>query len=314
MPPPTASRTPPDPQLYCLLHSGNPNDAAFYLRLCADAQTVLEVGCGDGRLLAPLAQQGQRVVGIEPAAGMRALALERGKKLDPEVAERYTVLDGDMRTLKLGQRFERIIIPYCGLYCLRDHAEVVQALKALAAHLEPGGLLAFDGYAVHDPEGMEGYGDFDHLTTLKQGKSTIEVYERDDHENDRHVVHVTYFHEIHTPGARMKTHSYTLRHHYLVSDAVPELLAQAGLTLLGRFADFEGNLFDESAEHQVVIAGLVSDFLDEEAPEDLDALLTIAEGVAEDDDGDDDDGEHFEHDEADFDSPPIALDEEDPEA
>lgn len=294
MPPPPVPRTPPDPHLFCLLHTGNPGDADFYLRLCADADTVLEVGCGDGRLLAPLAAQGNTAVGIEPAAAVRRLAMQRKKKLPAEVSARFEVLDADMRTLKLGRKFDRILVPYCGMYCLRDDEEVVQALKALAAHLAPGGLLAFDGYAVHDPEGMEGYGEFDHLTTLKDGKATVDVYERDDHDVANHVVNVTYFHEIKAPGARMKTHSYTLRHHYLVCDRVPDLLEEAGLSLVSRFADFEGGEFDEDAEHQVVLAGLTADLLAEGDDEDFDGEdegFEDDDGAFEDDDagaGDDD--------------------------
>lgn len=45
-----------------------------------------------------------------------------------------------------------------------------------------------------------------------------------------------------------------------VCDRVPELLADADLSLLARFADLEGCAFDEDVEHQVGVASLTADF------------------------------------------------------
>ena len=47
-----------DATLYRQLHVGTPGDVDFYRRQCAGAQGVLELGCGDGRILAPLAAEG----------------------------------------------------------------------------------------------------------------------------------------------------------------------------------------------------------------------------------------------------------------
>jgi tRNA G46 methylase TrmB len=43
-------------ELYRLTHRGNPGDVGFYRKLCSGVQSVLELGCGYGRLLAALAQ------------------------------------------------------------------------------------------------------------------------------------------------------------------------------------------------------------------------------------------------------------------
>ena len=43
-------------RLYVAVHEGNPGDVAFYRRCCADAGSVLELGCGDARVLAELAE------------------------------------------------------------------------------------------------------------------------------------------------------------------------------------------------------------------------------------------------------------------
>jgi hypothetical protein len=50
-------------QLYAAVHDGNPGDVAFYRERCADARAVLELGCGDARVLAELAAPGRALVG-----------------------------------------------------------------------------------------------------------------------------------------------------------------------------------------------------------------------------------------------------------
>jgi SAM-dependent methyltransferase len=59
---------------------------------------VLEVGCGTGHWLALLASHGHEVVGVEPAAGMRALARERlpGVTVHDAAAERLPLATGSV--------------------------------------------------------------------------------------------------------------------------------------------------------------------------------------------------------------------------
>jgi 2-polyprenyl-3-methyl-5-hydroxy-6-metoxy-1,4-benzoquinol methylase len=52
-------------ELYELVHRGTEGDVAFYRQTCADARSVLELGCGYGRLLEPLAELGIDVTGLE---------------------------------------------------------------------------------------------------------------------------------------------------------------------------------------------------------------------------------------------------------
>ena len=66
-----------DPELYHLLHRGNPGDLRWYRQRCAGAQRILELGCGDGRLLVPLAQDGAQVVGVDASEAMLARCAER---------------------------------------------------------------------------------------------------------------------------------------------------------------------------------------------------------------------------------------------
>lgn len=136
-------------QLYTAIHRGVPGDVDRYRAACRGTRRVLELGCGDGRILGALApaldtSRGlPRLMGIDCHAGMLKLAAERHPMA--------VWVQGDMTDLELGERFERVLIPFSGFWCLPD-AGKLECLRRIASHLEPGGLLCFDVYGAEDLE------------------------------------------------------------------------------------------------------------------------------------------------------------------
>ena len=107
--------------LYELVHRGTAGDLSFYQRVCQDAEQVLELGCGYGRVLAALCQQrGSRWIGLERDPELLARARER-------LPARVELLQGDMREFSIGAPgCDRILIPHSGFYCL-DAADATPA-------------------------------------------------------------------------------------------------------------------------------------------------------------------------------------------
>lgn len=120
-------------------------DLARYAEL-ADAQggPVLELGCGSGRVLVPLAQARHDVVGLDTSSHMLALAREKLASAGPEVAARARLVQGDLRHFELGERFDLAIIAVKTFAYLVTRHEQQRALAVVAAHLRPRGLLAID--------------------------------------------------------------------------------------------------------------------------------------------------------------------------
>ncbi|MEZ4463080.1 MAG: TetR family transcriptional regulator [bacterium] len=167
-----------DPDLYDRLHTGNDGDVAFYRRWCAGASGVLELGCGSGRILAALAADGHALVGVDLHPGMCARARAR--------VPGARIVEADMAEVDLGERFDRVLLPYNSLYCAPDDAGVVAVLARAAHHLRPEGRVIFDGYRVLvdadeliDDEAPEW------IATLRDGARRIEVLEQDRHQPAR---------------------------------------------------------------------------------------------------------------------------------
>jgi len=124
-------------------------DAAFLLALIGDTRgPVLDLGCGTGRLLVPLAADGLRVTGVDTSAGMLAQAHAAAEAMD--IRDRVTLLLDDFRTLA-ALSAHSAALPFTFAYCaqntflhLPDNAAQVESLKAIAARLRPGARLLLD--------------------------------------------------------------------------------------------------------------------------------------------------------------------------
>ena len=105
---------------------------------------ILELACGTGRALLPLAQQGHQVVGVDFSPAMLERARQKIRAAGLE--ERISLVEQDMRQLELEQRFHLAFIvsnSFLGLTTLDDQ---LTALREIRRHLTPGGLLLLDQF------------------------------------------------------------------------------------------------------------------------------------------------------------------------
>ena len=154
-PGPRPSRSPTTPDV---APDGSP--VAFYRRLPATGEpelihaliqpgaTILDLGCGAGRIAAPLAALGHPITGVDNGAAMIAA-------LPSEV--RGVVADA--ATVRLGQRFDVVLL---ASHLLNDPAVGASFVSTAATHLVAGGVLIAETY----PPGWEpsdGVGRVTHL-------------------------------------------------------------------------------------------------------------------------------------------------------
>jgi ubiquinone/menaquinone biosynthesis C-methylase UbiE len=97
---------------------------------------ALDVGCGVGRWSLQLAQCGYDVTGVDLSPYMVEQARKRAATLGVPCA--FAV--EDVRYLDLGQQFD-LILCVTVLQHVRDPDEAAGALRRLATHLAPGGML-----------------------------------------------------------------------------------------------------------------------------------------------------------------------------
>lgn len=119
------------------------DDVAFYRNLCLQHPgPVLELGCGNGRILLDLLAHRVDVIGVDASAGMLA-ELQRkaaARGLPARVARM------DMRRLGLCSGFGVVLCPYSLITYVTDDHAVKALLRVLWSLLRPGGLCVVDAF------------------------------------------------------------------------------------------------------------------------------------------------------------------------
>jgi SAM-dependent methyltransferase len=121
-----------DAELYDIAFDWDASEEVDWLleRLGPHCHSVVEPGCGSGRMLDAFASRGLEVMGIDSSPSMVALARKR-------LRGRGVIHLADMTDFDLGRTFEGAVSPINTLLHLTP-AQLNRHLEAMARHLVPG--------------------------------------------------------------------------------------------------------------------------------------------------------------------------------
>lgn len=104
-------------------------------------QQVLDLGCGAGGHVFPLAARGYGITGIDRSPAMLGLAKQRAAEF-PNNRPRLQV--GDIQTLRLGETFDAVICMFAVLSYQTSNDALLSTLRTARQHLKPGSLFLCD--------------------------------------------------------------------------------------------------------------------------------------------------------------------------
>lgn len=134
-------------ELYDIQYVWKMDDAPFWKDLArehAPDARVLELACGTLRLALPLAEAGLHVTGVDLSPHMLAHARKKVANYPAEVQARLTLHEGDMRSVRLGEQFHFVYLPFNTFLVLLTASDQLALFETVRAHLAPGGVFAFD--------------------------------------------------------------------------------------------------------------------------------------------------------------------------
>ena len=136
------------------------NDVSFYVELARRVGgPVLELACGTGRVLLPIARQGIAIHGVDSSPAMLAQLRRNLEGETATVRKLVAVSSGDLRSFRSEGTYPLIIIPFRPLQHMYTVEDQVAALKTAAFHLAPDGLLAFDVFYPRFESLLSGIGE-----------------------------------------------------------------------------------------------------------------------------------------------------------
>lgn len=243
---------------YDLEHEDYQDDLAMYAGFAGAtpdrAGSILELACGSGRCLLPLAALGHTVTGLDVSPAM--LDLARRKAEDADLAGRIELLTGDMRDFELGRRFGLAFIALNSLMHLESRGEQLKALAGACRHLVPGGRLVVDLFnpdvALPEP-GQEGQLFLHCLKVLPGGVHLLHFQSPRVDRGTQIVSMGNYYDEIQPDGqVRRFVVPFTLR--YLTRGEAELLVPQAGLELEAVYGSYDLDPFDGASPRMIVVA------------------------------------------------------------
>jgi SAM-dependent methyltransferase len=240
-----------DAELYDRVSSPSPASVDFYINLAREAGgDVLELACGTGRVMIPIAQAlhrtGRTMVGLDLAPAMLEAARAKASTgVPPEL-----VL-GDMRRFALGRRFGLIFVAFNSLLHLTTNEALAECFTHVREHLAPGGTFAFD---VFNPNvSMLARSPAERTTVVRLPDATLgEIHVEASMDYDAATqVNRSTFH-FSAPG-RPDYMTAPIHLRSLFPLELPLLLSANGYRLEARYGDFGGEPFGSGSARQVCI-------------------------------------------------------------
>jgi SAM-dependent methyltransferase len=249
---------------YDLTHAELTADIEFVLSLAGRARgPILELGCGTGRLLLPLARAGFNVTGVDKSAAMLARARKRLAAEADVVRARVNLIEAGMSDLELAgedDRYGLAIIPF-NTFMEMDPEQMRGALARIGRYLQPEGRLFID---VANPVAV--------AQTPNDGMLTLEDTVVDPETGDLvlrlarnwlddagQILHITWIYDA-TPVEGGPVHRTVIeaQYHYLYPHQLQLLLQDAGFSVESLSGGYGPIPFTEESDRLLVVAKCVT--------------------------------------------------------
>ena len=130
------------------------DDIGFYAEVSSRRSgRVLELGCGNGRILLELLARGMDIIGVDGSAGM--LRELRRKAAARKLVARVARMD--LRALALAPGFDVVLCPYSLVTYLTAEDALDRLLQTIAEILSPGGLVVVDAFVPRPVVGSQSF-------------------------------------------------------------------------------------------------------------------------------------------------------------
>lgn len=219
-------------------------------------EPILDVGCGTGRVMLHLAQEGHRCVGVDTSSFM----VERGQRKAASLGEASNLIQfevGDILNHQPAEPYQLILLPYHLFMHFRDQETQLKVLAKLAELLADDGVIVFDlpnageVFATQDDDAIR----LDR--TFIEPETGNAVMQQSVSQLDRvtQELFVTWIYDEITTDSTLKR---TLAHlvlRYVFFSELQLLLSTNGLEVREVYGDYDEGPFMDGCPRMIVLAG-----------------------------------------------------------
>ena len=239
---------------YDIEHAHFDEDVSLYLNyaeMCSGP--LLELACGSGRLLVPLASEGYDLTGVDSSKSM--LDLARLTLEEAGLADQCTLVQENMCTMHLGRKFCLAFLALGSFAHVYKRQEQRQTLATVHDHLTVGSRFILD-ISNEDVRYMEHLsGQMLHQGTWKRKDGSLLSHVVSPAASQtKHLLELTHFYDEHRQGEAVRR-TVTTTHLYLFEkNEVELLLEEASFEIIDVFGDYEMSPFELESPRMIFIA------------------------------------------------------------
>ena len=223
-------------------------DIPFFLEYARQAQSVLELMSGTGRVSIPLAQAGADLTCVDSSPEMLAYLRQKSYQQGVDLQ----IVQADVTQIDLGRTFDLVLLPFNSFAEITDPAAQRKALNAIRRHLAPGGKFIL---TLHNPPvRLQTVGQGLKLRSkLAEPDRTILLWSEEEYDPASQLVSGMQFVEVYDASGVLVEKRFVELSFFLHRPAELEaLLAQAGFTIAARFGDYQRSPFEPETSPFVI--------------------------------------------------------------
>lgn len=239
------------PALYHEHHRSFIEDLPFWLDLARrQGGPVLELGCGTGRILIPLAEAGFRCYGVDHSPEMLEFLHSQAP---PSISQNIVTTQADFSSFKINIQFPLVILP-CNTFSTLDVTSRRSVITTIKEHLLPGGIFATSIpnpcvlSALESTEQPEIEMFFPHPVTRNPVQVSCEIISN----GEQVAFNWNYDHLM--PDGKVERMRMSTSHFLTPASRYLEELQKSGFSIEDSFGDFDFSPFTTDSTNLIIIA------------------------------------------------------------
>jgi SAM-dependent methyltransferase len=219
-------------------------DVDFYVDAARQSGgPVLELGCGTGRVLIPIARAGVEIVGLDNSPAMLEVCRRKLAAEPPEVQARAHLVSSSMTEFSMPRMFRLAFIPFRPFQHLLTVEDQLACLAAIRRHLTGDGRLIFDLFnpsleaIVNRPVGEEL--DPEPEFTMPDGRRVVRCHRTVAQDRFNQIGQFELIYDVTHPDGRTERLVHAVSMRYFFRFEAEHLLARAGFRVEHLYAGYD---------------------------------------------------------------------------
>ncbi len=233
-------------------------DLDFYIASANEfGGPVLELGCGTGRVLLPVARAGFEIVGLDIARNMLEICRARVLSEPEETQKRIELVHQSMCGFNLDRTFGLIITPFRSFQALVTVPDQIACLASIHRHMDADSRLILDLFNPHPPvlmddSGTDEFGE-EPPFTMPDGRRVIMRYRNERVDRAEQIISCEMIYYVKYPDGTEErlVQAFPLR--YLFRYEVEHLLARVGFSIENIWGGYDRTPFGTTDPGEMIV-------------------------------------------------------------